>query len=47
MRYVIHPAWREPSRFQRATPFFSARSADGEVVIHLGNHLGVFQADDR
>jgi 3-hydroxybutyryl-CoA dehydrogenase len=44
MRYVIHQH-SESASFPAGDPFLLTGSADGEVVVHLGNHLGVFQAD--
>jgi 3-hydroxybutyryl-CoA dehydrogenase len=46
MRYVIHQH-SESVSFPAGDAFLLGGSADGEVVIHLGNHLGVFQADDH
>jgi 3-hydroxybutyryl-CoA dehydrogenase len=44
MRYVIHQH-SESASFPAGDPFLLTGSPDGEVVVHLGNHLGVFQAD--
>ena len=45
MAYVIHQTGESLS-FPAGDPFLLGASADGEVVLHLGNHLGVFGADD-
>jgi 3-hydroxybutyryl-CoA dehydrogenase len=44
MRHVIHQH-SESASFPAGDPFLLTGAPDGEVVIHLGNHLGVFQAD--
>jgi 3-hydroxybutyryl-CoA dehydrogenase len=44
MSYVIHQH-SESASFPAGDPFLLTGFPDGEVVIHLGNHLGVFQAD--
>jgi 3-hydroxybutyryl-CoA dehydrogenase len=44
MRYGIHQH-SESASFPAGDPFLLTGSPDGEVVVHLGNHLGVFQAD--
>jgi 3-hydroxybutyryl-CoA dehydrogenase len=44
MRYVIHQH-SESASFPAGDPFLLTGAPDGEVVIHLGNHLGVFHAD--
>jgi 3-hydroxybutyryl-CoA dehydrogenase len=44
MRYVVHQH-SESASFPAGDPFLLAGSPDGDVVVHLGNHLGVFQAD--
>ena len=45
MAYVIHQTGESPS-FPAGDAFLLGASADGEVVLHLGNHLGAFDADD-
>jgi 3-hydroxybutyryl-CoA dehydrogenase len=45
MAYAIHQTGESPS-FPAGDPFLLGAAADGEVVLHLGNHLGVFGADD-
>jgi 3-hydroxybutyryl-CoA dehydrogenase len=46
MSYVIHQH-SESASFPAGDPFLLTGSPDGEVVVHLGNHLGVFQAEDH
>jgi 3-hydroxybutyryl-CoA dehydrogenase len=45
MAYTIHQTGESLS-FPAGDPFLLGASAAGEVVLHLGNHLGVFGADD-
>jgi len=45
MSYVIHQTGESLS-FPAGDPFLLGASANGEVVLHLGNHLGVFGADE-
>ena len=45
MPYMIHQTGESLS-FPAGDAFLLGASADGEVVLHLGNHLGVFSADD-
>jgi 3-hydroxybutyryl-CoA dehydrogenase len=45
MAYVIHQTGESLS-FPAGDAFLRGGSTDGEIVVHLGNHLGVFNADD-
>jgi 3-hydroxybutyryl-CoA dehydrogenase len=45
MGYTIHQTGESLS-FPAGDPFLLGASAAGEVVLHLGNHLGVFGADE-
>jgi 3-hydroxybutyryl-CoA dehydrogenase len=45
MPYMIHQTGESLS-FPAGDAFLLGASATGEVVLHLGNHLGVFDADD-
>jgi len=44
MPYMIHQTGESLS-FPAGDAFLLGASLDGEVVLHLGNHLGVFDAD--